>query len=223
MIGYTPSISVGAWMGNNDNTPMAQQASARIIGPMWKKIMDHVLEQVPVEEFESPDPIEPNLKSYLRGVWQNESGEVHSELYWVDRSNIKGSVPGLGSNDPLFRNFEVGVNSYSGTFPVSTQTNTQNPPTTEPSSLKILTPFSNSSVGVQDRIYITVGGTKESTTQVQYFINNNLIGSSNQPPYSFSFIPGQTPGIEDENEIKAVFMDNIGKSTTATTFFSIIR
>jgi 1A family penicillin-binding protein len=223
MIGYTPSISVGAWMGNNDNTPMTQQASARIIGPMWKKIMDYALEKVPVEEFETPDSVEPNLKSYLRGIWQTEGGEVHSELYWVDRSNIKGPVPGLGSNDPLFRNFEAGINSYNGSFPISNLNNTPTQSTPDASNLKILTPSPNSAVGTQDRVYITVGGTKDSTTQVQYFINNTLIGSSNQPPYSFSFIPGQTIGIEDENEIKAVFMDNIGKSITATTFFSIIR
>jgi hypothetical protein len=210
-------------MGNNDNAPMAQQASARIIGPMWKKIMDYALEKVPVEEFEVPDPVEPNLKSYLRGVWQTEGGEVHSELYWVDRSNIKGSVPGLGSSDPLFRNFEAGIRSFNGSFPISNPNNTSTQATPDISSLKILTPSPNSAVGTQDRVYITVGGTKESTTQVQYFINNTLIGSSNQPPYSFSFIPSQTIGIEDENEIKAVFMDNIGKSTTATTFFSIIR
>lgn len=223
MIGYTPSISVGAWMGNNNNTPMAQQASARIVGPMWKKIMDYVLEKVPVEEFESPDPIEPNLKAYLRGAWQTEIGEVHSELYWVDRSNIKGVIPGLGSNDPLFRNFEAGIRSYNGGFPIVDQQNQNGVNPVEVNSFKIQTPAPNSVINTQDRVYITVGGIKETTTQVQYFLNNTLIGSSNQPPFSFSFIPGQTIGIEDENEIKAVSIDNIGKSSTATTFFSVIR
>lgn len=223
MIGYTPSISVGAWMGNNNNTPMAQQASARIVGPMWKEIMDYALEKVPVEEFETPDPIEPNLKAYLRGAWKTETGEVHSELYWIDRSNIKGAIPGLGSSDPLFRNFESGIRSYTGGFPVIDQQNQSGTSPTEFDSFKIQTPAPNSVISMQNRVYITVGGTKETTTQVQYFLNNTLIGSSNQPPFTFSFIPSETIGIEDENEIKAVSVDNIGKSSTATTFFSVIR
>lgn len=34
-IGYTPSLVVGVWAGNNDNSPMAKKPSIMIAGPIW--------------------------------------------------------------------------------------------------------------------------------------------------------------------------------------------
>lgn len=237
-VGYTPSISVSGWMGNNDNTPMAQQASARIIGPMWKSFMDYALARVPVETFEEPDPIDQNLKPYLRGAWQTSSGEVHSELFWVDRGNVKGTEPGYGSKDSLFKNFEAGIYAYNGTFSGSWGTGATNPnpnggvnsSSSEPipnqtpvTNLQITYPTPNTAVNGLDRIMINVSGTKSTTNQVQYYINGSPIGVSNQAPFTFSFIPSQTPGIEDENELKAVSIDQVGKSQESKIYFSVIR
>lgn len=238
-VGYTPSISVSGWMGNNDNTPMAQQASARIIGPMWKKFMDFALTRVPVETFEEPDPIDPTLKPYLRGAWQTETGEVHSELYWLNTNNIKGEVPGYNSKDSLFRNFEAGISAYGGTYSGSWGgAGTTNPGTGQNNSsttggtgtpidnnekLTITYPTPNSAVNGLDRVMINISGARGSVNQVQYYVNGNLIGTSNQAPFSFSFIPSQTPGIEDENELKAVSMDQVGKSQESKIYFSVIR
>jgi membrane peptidoglycan carboxypeptidase len=74
ILGYTPSISVGAWMGNNDNSPMEQQASARIIGPMWKEFMDYALAKLPNEAFQDPEPTASTTKPFLSGAWQGPNG-----------------------------------------------------------------------------------------------------------------------------------------------------
>ncbi len=230
MVGYTPSISVSAWMGNNNNTPMAQQASARIIGPMWKSFMDFALDRLPTETFEEPDPIAENTKPFLRGAWQTESGEVHSELFWLSRSNIKGDVPGYGSNDPLFRNWEAGMQNYKGGFSgqIGQGSNTApgtpgaNPPATQ-ETLQIISPAKNSPLNQNERAYISVSGASGATTQIQYYVNDMLIGTVNASPFSFSFIPSQIPGIQDENTLKAVSMDNLGKSSEASSYFSITR
>jgi 1A family penicillin-binding protein len=34
-IGYTPSLAVGVWAGNNDNSPMVKKPSIMIAGPIW--------------------------------------------------------------------------------------------------------------------------------------------------------------------------------------------
>ena len=34
-LGYTPNLVVGAWAGNNDNTPMQHNISSLIISPLW--------------------------------------------------------------------------------------------------------------------------------------------------------------------------------------------
>jgi penicillin-binding protein 1A len=225
MIGYTPSVSVAAWMGNNNNSPMAQQASARIIGPMWKGFMDWVLEnKVPDEVFERPEPASSSTKPFLTGTWQGPGSEVHSELYWVNRSDPAGTPPGYASNDPLFRNFEAGVLNWAGsaaglnsiisTTPVTPINNT--------SAFNIIVPSPNSALNKNDRITVAVAGTDADTTQVEYYVNNILIGKSTESPFSFSFIPSSIPGIQDENELKAVATQRIGKFLESRVFFSTI-
>lgn len=54
VVGYTPSIVVGTWGGNNDNAPVTKVAGT-ILSPMWRKIMDYAIKDLPVETFNKPD------------------------------------------------------------------------------------------------------------------------------------------------------------------------
>ncbi|MEY4602674.1 MAG: hypothetical protein RL292_615 [Candidatus Parcubacteria bacterium] len=70
LVGYTPTVVVGAWAGNNENTPMVGM-SGTIIAPMWRALMDEALKTVPNESF--IDPIVEDsydIKPILRGKWQ---------------------------------------------------------------------------------------------------------------------------------------------------------
>jgi len=58
-IGYTPSISAGVWVGNNNNTEMAQKPSITIAGPIWRAFMLEALSKLPKEEFTPPPEKEP--------------------------------------------------------------------------------------------------------------------------------------------------------------------
>jgi 1A family penicillin-binding protein len=53
-LGFTPSLVVGVWVGNNDNTPMDQIAGSLGAAPIWKALMEKFLEGTPVEEFNPP-------------------------------------------------------------------------------------------------------------------------------------------------------------------------
>jgi len=57
-IGYSPDLLVAAWVGNNDNSPMAQIASG-VTGasPIWRRIMEALLVQEPPKEFLVPEGI----------------------------------------------------------------------------------------------------------------------------------------------------------------------
>ncbi|MDD3679755.1 MAG: PBP1A family penicillin-binding protein [Candidatus Shapirobacteria bacterium] len=57
-IGYTPNVLVAAWVGNNDNSPMARIASG-ITGasPIWRKIMEKLIIQETQKEFSIPEGI----------------------------------------------------------------------------------------------------------------------------------------------------------------------
>ena len=70
-LGYTPSIVVGVWAGNNDNKPMKKGGSA-MAGPIWNKFINEALKILPNEKFEKPNlEIDPKtVKPVLRGYWQ---------------------------------------------------------------------------------------------------------------------------------------------------------
>jgi len=60
VLGYTPDLAVGVWMGNADNTPMAPGTfSSAGSGPMWKRFTQAALEylQLPPRPFEVPPTI----------------------------------------------------------------------------------------------------------------------------------------------------------------------
>src|SRR3989344_763793 len=142
IIGYTPRVVVGAWAGNNDNTPMEKKVAGFIVAPMWRAYMDEILKVIPSEQFTSP-AVESSfdLKPILRGVWQGGisyridrvsgklatdltpkettqeyvSGGVHSILYWVDKDNPREPAPSNPATDPQFRYWEYGVEGWLAT------------------------------------------------------------------------------------------------------------
>jgi penicillin-binding protein 1C len=51
-VGFTRSIAVGVWAGNNDNRPMRQGADGVFVAaPIWRDFMDRVLPEYPAEPF----------------------------------------------------------------------------------------------------------------------------------------------------------------------------
>jgi membrane carboxypeptidase/penicillin-binding protein PbpC len=57
-IGYTPSLAVGVWSGNNDNTPMTTGvASYYTSAPLWNEFMSEMLKDKPDEQFKKPKNI----------------------------------------------------------------------------------------------------------------------------------------------------------------------
>jgi membrane peptidoglycan carboxypeptidase len=138
-VGYTPSISIGVWSGNNDNSPMKNGGSA-ISGPTWKQMMQYALTKYPSPGFQDPVP-NPNyssLKPILRGQWMgNESvmvdkltglratsatpvedqiekvvTDVHDILYWVNKSDPTGPVPSNPSSDAEYHLWEPAVQTW---------------------------------------------------------------------------------------------------------------
>lgn len=126
IMGYTPNIAVGAWAGNNDNTPMEKKVAGFIVAPMWRAFMDQVLAKIPDEQFEAPliEDVD-SLKPVLRGIWQggeyatstrNEKmvvGGVHTILNWVNKDDPRGPAPENSSDDPQYERWEYGVRIWT--------------------------------------------------------------------------------------------------------------
>ena len=55
IIGYTPSIVTGVWVGNNDNSPMQKEPGIVLAGPIWRAFMENALLKFPKENFPKPE------------------------------------------------------------------------------------------------------------------------------------------------------------------------
>lgn len=67
-LGYTPSLAIGVWVGNNDNTPMDSIAGSLGAAPIWKALMEKFTEGTPVENFEPPQGLIPLVVCANGGV-----------------------------------------------------------------------------------------------------------------------------------------------------------
>lgn len=55
VVGYTPSLVVGVWVGNPDNRPMVGATGLTGAGPIWHHVMRQALTGTPPEPFVRPD------------------------------------------------------------------------------------------------------------------------------------------------------------------------
>lgn len=133
ILGYTPSLVVGAWAGNNDNTPMEKKVAGFIVAPLWNEFFSLVFQSLTDEKFPKPQSVTKTLKPALRGIWYG--GETyaidkisgkrateftpsdliiervipnpHEILYWVNKGDPSGPPPRNPFNDFQFLLWEI--------------------------------------------------------------------------------------------------------------------
>ena len=130
LMGYSPTIAVGTWVGNNDNTPMGGGLSGLIVTPMWREFMDIALAKYPEENFTQPTINLVGVKPVLRGEYIDTSSllqtlqetgtidpeavsaayqNIHSILHYVDKNNPTGPYPSNPNKDQQYANWEYAV------------------------------------------------------------------------------------------------------------------
>lgn len=138
VMGYSPSIVVGVWSGNNDNKPMTKGSTISV--PTWKTFMQEALKKYPATAFEkpTPDPDYSSLKPVLRGQWMGNKSiwidkvtgkratentpldareervitDVQDILFWVNKSDPRGPIPSNPASDPQFILWNTAVQSW---------------------------------------------------------------------------------------------------------------
>ncbi|MCX6765371.1 MAG: PBP1A family penicillin-binding protein [Candidatus Moranbacteria bacterium] len=140
-VGYTPSLVVGVWAGNNDNTPMREGADGvNVAAPIWRSFLDQVLGNYAIEQFpeykkeETGKPIldgkldiEKNVKvceipgedneyclanKYCKDTKERDFIDAHTILWYVDKDNPRGDYPKEPQKDPQFKNWEKAVEKW---------------------------------------------------------------------------------------------------------------
>lgn len=121
VVGYTPSIALGVWAGNNDNSMMVKSIAGYIAAPMWHEAMAYALSKYPKTYFGQPTPIYPTVPPMLQGNWRipDASGNIipHSLLYWTDKNNPQGPAPTNPAQDSQFAYWEYGVQAWFNARP----------------------------------------------------------------------------------------------------------
>ncbi len=139
MMGYTPSLAAGVWVGNNDFGQSMRRGAggSRVAAPIWNRFMRTALEDTDIEYFEEPNFEYPE-KPILRGDLQEgtpvkidrASGLLateltpesfieeknyrigHSILYYVKIPDPKGSIPEPHERDNQYDMWEKAVQRW---------------------------------------------------------------------------------------------------------------
>jgi len=187
LMGYTPSLAAGVWVGNNNNTSMKSKADGSIVaGPIWNAFMKRALEGKPIEPFPTPD-IRPTGKMVLDGslgaqtlLIDRASGKLateftpdsfketrvyggyHEILHFVIPSDPQGPIPSEPEKDPHYAAWETGVQTWLTKRQQETgvQLLTTNPPTE------------------QDDLHIP---SNKPTVQIQFPSNNSVLDGRTLP------------------------------------------
>jgi len=89
-IGYTPSLLTAVWVGNNSGAAMSYVASG-VTGasPIWRKIMDNLLAEQPVEEFPVPEEVKTVSICQATGTLPCEGCPLLKTEYFLEGTEPK--------------------------------------------------------------------------------------------------------------------------------------
>ncbi len=242
LIGYTPQIVTGVWVGNNDNISMNRGTGATAAGPIWQSYMRAIMAGYPVVGFGVPT-LEPCTKMMVCGQAVREADvpvdtrtnkpadsstppefvatkhlkELRSILHYVDKENPLGPIPNKPENDPQYSLWQRGVEEWIKTHTEEgyidvlpdgyvDSGNPEDRPTVqwqEPTNDQVI-------INPEQKLLVSVQS-KYKISRVDFYLNNQLIGSSSQSPYT---LPLSIPaGLKNGTySLKAVATDEYGNS-----------
>jgi len=93
-IGYTKGITVGVWVGNNDNTPMNPKISSGATGasPIWYYMIRELLKKYPDGIMDKPDRVKAlTIDAYLGGL--PKDGYPTRSEYFIEGTEPKEISP----------------------------------------------------------------------------------------------------------------------------------
>ena len=233
VIGYTPEVAIGAWAGNNDNSPMEKKVAGFIVAPWWHEIMNFATSNATSSVFVPPDPFNESTP-YLRGEWRGNkefivdkiSGklatpytppetqekrvvrEVHSILYWIDRESAQ------------LENWEEPVRAWARANGLSDQNESVVPkeydnihvPENFPKIIKVdmspkkITYSKNDTVVFRPQIE-----SKFNIEQVDYFANDEYLGGVKTYPFELA-LPLARLAEQNYITIKIKAYDSVGNT-----------
>ena len=157
--------------------------------------------------------------------------QIHSILYWLNKDNPNGNKPLKPEDDFQFKMWEIPVRKWADGVNIKDQTENDIPkekddlhkPEYSP-VIKIERPVENQIFTLNSDITIKISHqSKFGLGQVDYYFNNNYLGSLNQEPYVFTFKPSAFETTANDSEIKIIAYDKIRNKTEKKILIKIDR
>jgi len=90
IVGYTPNLVVGVWVGNADNTPMVDVTGVSGAAPIWNLFMRQVLRGSPDTEFIRPDGLTRVRVCALSGLLPTPACPATRYEWFIDGTQPSG-------------------------------------------------------------------------------------------------------------------------------------
>ncbi len=200
-MGYTPSLAVGVWAGNNNNKPMERHGGSILAAvPIWNAFLREALNKYEPETFTRPDPVPLTNKPMLDGrsvAFPTVNGktypQIHSILYYLDKKNPLGPKPINPAEDPQFYNWESAVLSWARyNVPNFYEYNLPVPNFNESSSqlndpvISGFYPTNGEFITIPSSVKAEISSAKQ-LKKVELYFNQKLINSANIAGNHFSY------------------------------------
>ncbi|HSE34889.1 MAG TPA: transglycosylase domain-containing protein, partial [Candidatus Paceibacterota bacterium] len=153
----------------------------------------------------------------------------HEILHWVAPGDPTGSVPSNPYADPQYPLWEVpaqnwimanGIPSAAWAAKPDTYDDVHTPD--KQPIVTILNPTSTVEYLIDRKMVVEAMITAPfAIRNVDAFVNGNFLGSTSLPPYSFSFVPQEFPGIGPTNVVMVTATDIAGNKTSASAQFTL--
>ncbi|MAF13493.1 MAG: hypothetical protein CMI53_01195 [Parcubacteria group bacterium] len=244
-IGYTPSLAVGVWVGNNNNETMRRGAAGGVVAaPIWNGFMRRVLGDTPFESFKGPkeittdkpvlngsitegikvkiDKITGKLATSLTPENQVEEKifrQTHSILHYINKDDPQGSS-GPNLNSEQYTRWEDAVQLWAE----KNNYVSEEPPTefddihttADRPTIKITSPNQNQTITDRSLTAEVSASAPRGVKLVEYYINDRLLKEVASPPFNLNVF------IEDPNitagfyQFTAIAYDDIGNNKSVT-------
>ena len=139
---------------------------------------------------------------------------IHSILYWVDKKDPLGPAPENPDSDYQFSLWEYPIQEWLKTNKLTipekpttfddihTLENTPN--------INLFSPQKNTEYNKDDRITTIFSiKAKYPILKVNYYLNGEMVSTSDKYPYIINFVPSSIDSLKKENEFKIVVYDNV--------------
>ncbi|OGY91055.1 MAG: hypothetical protein A3B30_03375 [Candidatus Komeilibacteria bacterium RIFCSPLOWO2_01_FULL_52_15] len=190
-----------------------------VAAPIWQTYMTTILKDAAVEAFKIPEPLSPCSKPMFCGSLENEQvikinrdngklaspytplskiqelrvRSVHSLLHYISKDDPVGPIPEHPEDDPQYPLWEQPIqkwaqeNGYTSVT-IPTEIDDQYRAQDQPSVI-ITAPQNNAIINSANYTFTVNVSSPRSIAAVDYYLNDQRIGSSSSWPYSYTFTP----------------------------------